>query len=49
MIVDGTTYDVGVDDTFADTFRVVSLDTDSGVFLNGDNAFTLSVGQQILK
>ena len=49
VIVDGTTYDVGVDDTFADTFRVVSLDTDSGVFLNGDNAFTLSVGQQILK
>lgn len=49
VIVDGTTYDVGVDDTFADTFRVVSLDSDSGVFLNGDNAFTLSVGQQILK
>ncbi len=49
IIVDGVTYDVGVDDTFADTFRVVSLDTDSGVFLNGDNAFTLSVGQQILK
>ena len=49
VIVDGVTYDVGVDDTFADTFQVVSLTADSGVFLNGDNAFTLSVGQQILK
>ena len=49
VIVDGVTYDVGVGDTFADTFMVVSLDTDSGVFLNGDNAFTLSVGQKILK
>ena len=49
VIVDGVTYDVGVGDTFADTFVVVSLDTDSGVFLNGDNAFTLSVDQQILK
>ena len=49
VIVDGVTYDVGVGDTFADTFVVVSPDTDSGVFLNGDNAFTLSVGQQILK
>ena len=49
IIVDGVTYDVGVGDTFADTFMVVSLDSDSGVFLNGDNAFTLTVGQQILK
>lgn len=49
VIVDGVTYDVGVDDVFADTFRVVSLDATSGVFMNGDNVFTLSVGQQILK
>ena len=49
VIVDGITYDVGVDDVFATTFRVVSLDTDSGVFMNGDNVFTLSTGQQILK
>ena len=49
VIVDGVTYDVGVDDVFAETFRVVSLDVDSGVFMNGDNVFTLSVGQQILK
>jgi hypothetical protein len=49
VIVDSTTYDVGVGDSFADSFMVVSLDTDSGVFLFGDNAFELSVGQEILK
>ncbi len=49
VIVDGVSYDVGVGDEFAGTFMVVSLDQDSGVFLNGDNAFELSVGQQILK
>lgn len=47
--VDGTDYDVGVGDTFATDFKVVSLDPDSGVFLYGDNAFELSVGQEILK
>jgi hypothetical protein len=47
--VDSTTYDVGEGETFADSFMVVSLDTDSGVFLYGDNAFELSVGQEILK
>jgi hypothetical protein len=49
VIVDSTTYDVGEGDTFAGSFMVVSLDTDSGVFLYGDNAFELSVGQEILK
>lgn len=47
--VDGTEYDVGVGDTFAGNFKVVSLDSDSGVFLYGDNAFELSEGQEILK
>lgn len=47
--VDSTTYDVGVGETFADSFMVVSLNADSGVFLYGDNAFELSVGQEILK
>jgi hypothetical protein len=47
--VDDTDYDVGVGDTFAGSFKVVSLDPDSGVFLYGDNAFELSVGQEILK
>lgn len=49
VTVDGTDYEVGVGDTFADNFKVVSLDPDSGVFLFGDNAFELSVGQEILK
>ena len=47
--VDGSDYDVGVGDTFAGNFKVVSLDPDSGVFLYGDNAFELAVGQEILK
>lgn len=47
--VDSTSYDVGVGEAFAGSFMVVSLDTDSGVFLYGDNAFELSVGQEILK
>lgn len=49
VTVDSTTYDVGVGDTFADRYMVVSLDADGGVFLYGDNAFTLKVGQEILK
>ena len=49
VIVGETTYEVGVGDTFAGSFSVVSLDTDRGVFLFGDKAFELKVGQQILK
>ena len=49
LTVDGVTYVVGVGDTFADSFKVVSLSDDSGVFLYGDSAFTLAVGQAILK
>ena len=47
--VGGVTYDVGVGETFAIDYQVVSLDGDSGVFLFRDNAFELSVGQSILK
>ncbi len=43
------TFDVGVGDTFADIYKVVSLSADSGVFLKGDSVFQLDVGQQILK
>jgi hypothetical protein len=49
ITVDGVTYVVGVGETFADSFKVVSLSDSSGVFLYGDSAFTLSVGQAILK
>jgi hypothetical protein len=47
--VDGTTYTVGVGETFAGSFKVVSLAESSGVFQYGDSAFTLAVGQAILK
>jgi hypothetical protein len=47
--VNGTSYDVGVGDTFAGSYKVVSLSETKGVFMFGDNAFELTVGQQILK
>jgi hypothetical protein len=47
--VDGETFTVGVGDTFAEDFKVVSLTDDSGVFMYRDNVFTLAVGQSILK
>lgn len=47
--VDGTTYTVKAGDTFATNFKVVSLTTNGGVFTYGDSAFTLAVGQSILK
>lgn len=49
VTVGGSTFDVGVGDTFADIYKVVSLSEDSGVFLKGDSVFDLAVGQQILK
>ncbi|MDH3426722.1 MAG: hypothetical protein OEM22_08655 [Acidimicrobiia bacterium] len=49
VTVNGTSFDVGVGDTFADVYKVVSLSEESGVFMFGDNAFQLNVGQQILK
>ena len=49
VTVGGSTFDVGVGDTFADIYKVVSLSEDSGVFLKGDSVFDLNVGQQILK
>jgi hypothetical protein len=47
--VGSTVYKVGDGDTFATSFRVVSLDANCGVFLFGDNRFTLCAGQEILK
>jgi hypothetical protein len=49
LTVDGETYTVGVGDTFAESFKVVSLGESSGVFQYGDSAFTLAIGQAILK
>lgn len=47
--VAGLEYDVGVGETFATNFKIVSLDTDSAVILFGDNAFELQIGQEIIK
>ena len=47
--VDGETYTVEVGDTFAVNFKVISLTESGGVFTFGDGAFTLAVGQSILK
>ena len=47
--VDGESHTVSVGETFATSFKVVSLTASGGVFTFGDSAFTLSVGQSILK
>ncbi len=49
VIVNGVSYDVGVGETFAGSYKVISLSETKGVFTFGDNAFELTVGQQILK
>jgi hypothetical protein len=49
LTVDGVTYTVEVGDTFAGDFKVISLGTDSGVFMYKDSVFTLAVGQSIIK
>ena len=47
--VAGVEYDVGVGETFATNFKIVSLDSNSAVILFGDNAFELLIGQEIIK
>lgn len=49
LTVDGQTYTVGVGDTFATDFKVISLAASSGVFMYRDSVFTLAVGQSIIK
>ncbi|MFC2177094.1 hypothetical protein ACFLRH_01610 [Actinomycetota bacterium] len=49
VIVNGVSYDVGVGETFAGSYKVISLTATKGVFMFGDSAFELTVGQQILK
>jgi hypothetical protein len=49
LTVDGETWTVGVGEVFADDFKVISLGESSGVFTYGDSAFTLAVGQAIIK
>jgi hypothetical protein len=47
--VAGTDYTVGVGETFAGSYQVVSLTDTGGTFLFGDSPFTLAVGEEILK
>jgi hypothetical protein len=49
VVVNGVVYDVGVGDTFAGVFKLVSLTTTQATFMFGDRAFVLSIGQEILK
>lgn len=49
LTVDGETWTVGVGEVFAEDFKVISLGENSGVFTYGDSAFTLAVGQAIIK
>jgi hypothetical protein len=47
--VDTTTYEVGRGETFASSFRVLSIDGDCVTFLYGDDTSTLCAGQRTLK
>lgn len=47
--VAGTDYTVGVGDTFAGSYQVVTLTDTGGTFLFGDSPFALAVGEEILK
>lgn len=49
VVVNGVSYDVGVGETFASSYKVISLEATKGVFMFGDSAFELAVGQEILK
>lgn len=49
IVVNGTSWVVQEGDTFATSYKVVSIDEDSAVIMFGDNVFELSVGEQILK
>jgi hypothetical protein len=47
--VGSTVYTVGVGDTFATSFKVVSLSGQCGQFLFGDSPFTLCEGEETIK
>lgn len=47
--VAGTDYTVGVGETFAGSYQVVTLTDSGGTFLFGDSPFALAVGEEILK
>lgn len=47
--VDSTVYTVGVGDTFADNFKLLSASGDCASMLFGDDQFSLCEGEEILK
>lgn len=47
--VDGSAHEVGEGDTFAENFRVLSIDPPCVTLLFGDDAFTLCEGDRVLK
>jgi hypothetical protein len=47
--VDSTTYTVSEGDTFAGSFRVLSIDPPCATLLYGDNQFTLCEGERVRK
>jgi hypothetical protein len=47
--VGSTVYTVGVGDTFATSYKVVSLNEPCGQFLFGDNPFSLCEGEETIK
>lgn len=47
--VDSTLYTVGEGETFADNFRVLSIDPPCATLLYGDNQFTLCEGERVRK
>ncbi len=49
MRVAGTDYTVGVGETFAGSYQVVTLTDTGGTFLFGDSPFALAMGEEILK
>jgi len=49
IIVDGVSYDVGEGETFAGSYKVVSLTDTTAVIMYGDTVFELQEGEQILK
>ncbi len=47
--VDATVFTPAVDDTFATTFKLVSVKSTCASYLNGDESFSLCEGQEVLK
>ncbi|MHB8511335.1 MAG: hypothetical protein ACYDCC_04065 [Actinomycetota bacterium] len=47
--VDGQTHNVKEGDTFANVYRVITITDQCATFVQGDERFTLCIGQQVFK